>query len=129
MNIRLEVSITLHIIYLSQLDGLKFKSTTNAGIALTYIVRSGWVKNKTTNTLAFDITQFFPFLNHHLFTLILGKVGLNSKMVSFFADYLIRRKTNYTWNDISSPSFEVNIGVSQESALSPILLALLFYIF
>ena len=50
-------------------------------------------------------------------------------MVSFFADYLIRRKTNYTWNDISSPSFEVNIGVSQESALSPILLALYLFPF
>jgi len=42
----------------------------------------------------------------------------------FFADYLVRRKTNYTWNDISSPSFEVNVGVGQESALSPILSAL-----
>ena len=39
-------------------------------------------------------------------------------------DYLVRRKTNYTWNDISSPSFEVNVGIGQGSALSPILLAL-----
>ena len=45
-------------------------------------------------------------------------------MVSFFTDYLIGRKTNYTWNDISSPSFEVNVGVGQGSALSPILSAL-----
>ena len=83
-------------IHLSQLGNLKFKSTTDAGVALTHIVRSGWIKNKTTSTLAFDITQFFPSLNHHLLTLILGKVGLNSKMISFFADYLIGRKTNYT---------------------------------
>ena len=45
-------------------------------------------------------------------------------MVSFFADYLIWRKTNYTWNDISSPNFEVNVGVGQGSTLSSILLAL-----
>ena len=42
-------------------------------------------------------------------------------MVSFFTDYLIGRKTNYTWNDISSLIFEVNISVGQESTLSPIL--------
>jgi len=42
----------------------------------------------------------------------------------FFTDYLVKRKTNYTWNKISSLNFEVNVGVGQESALSPILLAL-----
>ena len=31
---------------------------------------------------------------------------------------------NYIWNDLHSPMFEVNVGVSQESALSPILSAL-----
>jgi len=108
-------------IYLSQLGGLKFKSTTNAGIVLTHVIRSGWVKNKTTSTLAFDIAQFFPSLNYHLLTFILEKADLNSKVISFFTDYLIRRKTNYIWNDISSPTFEVNVGVGQGSALSPFL--------
>ena len=116
-------------IHLSQLGGLKFKFTTNAGIVLTHIVQLGWVKNKTTSTLAFNIAQFFLSLNHCLLTLILGKAGLDSKVVSFFVDYLIRRKTNYTWNDISSPSFEVNIGIGQESALSSILSALYLFPF
>ena len=111
-------------IHPSQLGSLKFKSTTDTGVALTHIIRSGWVKNKTTSTLAFDIAQFFPSLNHCLFTLILEKVGLDSKVVSFFADYLIGRKTNYTWNDISSLIFEVNISVGQGSTLSSILSAL-----
>jgi len=39
----------------------------------------------------------------------------------------------YLWNDFSSPFFDVNVGVSQESALSPILsalyLSLVFHIF
>jgi len=100
-------------IHSSQLGGLKFKSTTDTGVTLTHIVQSGWVKNKTTSILAFDIAQFFPFLNHHLLTLILRKAGLELKVASFFVDYLVRRKTNYTWNDISSPSFEVNVGVGQ----------------
>ena len=113
-----------NFIYSSQLGSLKFKSTTDTGVTLTHIIQSGWVKNKTTSTLAFDIAQFFPSLNHCLFTLILEKVGLDSKVVSFFADYLIGRKTNYTWNDISSLIFEVNISVGQEFTLSSILSAL-----
>ena len=43
-------------IHSSQLGSLKFKSTMDAGIALTHVIWSGWVKNKTTSILAFDIT-------------------------------------------------------------------------
>jgi len=47
-------------------------------------------------------------------------------------NYLVQRSTKYLWNNLSSPSFEVNVGVGQGSALSPILstlyLSLLIYI-
>jgi len=110
-----------NFIYPSQLGGLKFKSTSDTGIALTHIVRSGWSKGRTTSTLAFDISQFFPSLNHHLLVLILEKVGLGPKVTNFFANYLVQRNTKYLWNNLSSLPFEVNVGVGQGSALSPIL--------
>ena len=44
-----------NFIYPSQLGRLKFKSTMDAGVALTHIVRSGWAKGKTISTLAFNI--------------------------------------------------------------------------
>ena len=113
-----------NFIHLSQLGGLKFKSTMDASVTLTHIICSGWAKGKTTSTLAFDISQFFSSLNHHLLTLILVKVGLESGVSSFFANYLVKRKTNYVWNDLISLEFEVNVGVEQGSALSPILLTL-----
>jgi len=111
-------------IHPSQLGGLKFKSTTDAGVALTHIVQSGWSKGKSSSTLAFDISQFFPSLNHNLLTHILDKAGFDPKVTSFFANYLVSRRTKYMWNEFSSPLFEVNIGVSQGSALSPILSSL-----
>jgi len=74
--------------------------------------------------LAFDIAQFFPFLNHQILPLILDKVGFNPKISDFFSNYLVGRKTKYFWNDFSSLFFDVNVGVSQGSALSPILSAL-----
>jgi len=107
-----------NFIYLSQLEGLKFKFTIDVGIALTYIIHLGWVKNISTSILAFDIAQFFPSLNHHLLMCILQKAGLDICIVNFFTNYFIDRKTNYLWNNFSSPIFDINIGVGQESALS-----------
>ena len=121
--------VSNEFIHPSQLGGLKFKSTSDAGIALTHIIRSEWIKGKTTSTLAFNISQFFPSLNHRLLTLILEKVGLEPKAMAFFANYLVRRKTNYLWNDFSLPLFDVNVGVGQKSALSPILLSLYLSLF
>ena len=39
-------------------------------------------------------------------------------------DFLVRRKTNYLWNEFFSPTYKVNVGVGQGSTLSPILSAL-----
>ena len=78
-----------------QLGGLKFKFTTDAEDMLTHIMRSGWVKGKTTSTLAFDISQFFPSLNYNLLMTTLSKMGLEPKVSKFFVDYLVQRKTNY----------------------------------
>ena len=72
--------------------------------------------------------QFFPSLNHCLLTLILEKASLDPNVTSF-ANYLVRRRTCYVWNNLTFPSFEVNIGVGQGSALSPILSSLYLTLF
>ena len=126
-------SISNNFVHPNQLGGLKQYSITNTGFFLTYIIQLRQVKNILSSTLTFDIAQFFPSLNHCLLPLILDKAGFNPKVSKFFADYLIGRKTQYVQNNFFSPLFEVNVGVVQGSALSPILSALylspLFYIF
>jgi len=87
------------------------------------------IKNLTTSTLTFDITQFFPSLNHHLLTLIIKKAEFDNYIISFFSNYLVDRKTNYFWNNFTSPIFNVNVRVGQGSALSPILSALYLSLF
>ena len=81
--------VSNNFIHPSQLGGLKFKSTSDAGTVLTHIIWSGWSKGRTTSTLTFDISQFFPSLNHRILVLILEKAGLNPKVTKFFANYLI----------------------------------------
>jgi len=80
-------------------------------VVLTHLIHVRWVKNLSTSILAFDIAQFFPSLNRYLLLLILEKVSFNSKILIFFQDYLVGRKTKYLWNSFSSPSFNIDIGV------------------
>jgi len=117
-------TISNNFIHRSQLGGLKQRFTTDASIILTHIIHSGWVKNLTMSTLAFDIAQFFPSLNHQLLPLILNKAGLDRRVSIFFKNYLVGRKTKYIWNNFISPLFDINVGVGQGSALSSILSAL-----
>ena len=70
-----------NFIYQSQLGELKFKTTTDARIVLTYFICMGWIKNLSTSILAFDISQFFLSLNHCLLLCILKKAGFDSKVV------------------------------------------------
>ena len=83
----------------------------------------------STSTLVFDIAQFFPSLNHCLLSLILGKARFESRVINFFSNYLVNRKTNYSWNNFSSHLFDVNVGVGQGLAHSSILLVLYFSLF
>jgi len=81
------------------------------------------------STLAFNIAQFFPSLNDCLLSAILEKAGFDSKVINFFSNYLVDRKTSYFWNNFSSCLYNVNVRVGQGSALSSILSALYLFPF
>jgi len=99
------------------------------GIALTHFICMRWIKNISTSSLVFDIVQFFLSLNYHLLALILGKVGFDSRVVKFFLNYLVDRKTKYFWNNFFSSQFDINIRVGQGLALTSILSALYLSLF
>ena len=54
------------------------------------------------------------------------KAGFDYYIVFFFTNYLVDRRTNYLWNNFSSHTFCINVGVGQGSVLSPILSTLYF---
>ena len=83
----------------------------------------------STSTLVFNIAQFFPLLNYHFLFLILNKVRFELRVINFFSNYLVNRKTNYSWNNFSSHLFDVNVGVGQGLAHSSILPVLYFSLF
>jgi Endonuclease/Exonuclease/phosphatase family./Reverse transcriptase (RNA-dependent DNA polymerase). len=112
------------VLHSNQLGGVSQRSTEDAGLFLTHLVRSGWAKGLKTSVVAFDIAQFFPSLNHVMLTSILRHSGFADCLVGFFSDYLVGRSTQYSWNSFLSGACDADVGVGQGSALSPILSAL-----
>jgi len=59
-----------------------------------------------------------------MLTSILRHFCFANCIVDFFSNYLIDRSTQYSWNSFLSGVFDVDVGIGQGSALSPILSAL-----
>jgi len=109
------------VLYPNQLGGISQRSTEDTGLFLTHLVCSSWAKGLKTGVVAFDIAQFFPSLNHSMFTTVLRHSDFADCLANFFSDYLVGRSTQYSWNSFLSDVCDVDIGVGQDSALSPIL--------
>ena len=81
--------IKLDIFHPCQLGGVWQRSTEDAGLILTHMVRAGWAEGLLTSVVAFDIAQFFPSLNHDVLMSILAKQGFPLSVRRFFASYLV----------------------------------------
>ena len=71
------------ILHPNQLGSVAQRSTEDAGVFLTHLVRAGWAKGLKTSIVAFAIAQFFPSLNHSILTLILRHFGFPDCIVDF----------------------------------------------
>jgi len=59
-----------------------------------------------------------------MLTSILSHFGFANCIVDFFSDYLVGRSTQYSWNSFLSGVCDTDVGIKQDSMLSPILFAL-----
>jgi hypothetical protein len=110
----------------NQFGGIMQRSTEDAGLYFTYLIKAGWAKGLKTSVIAFDIMQFFPSLNYDMLMAILGQTRFPEKVVQFFSLYLVERETSYRRGEFSSLKLRADVGVGQGSALSPVESALYF---
>ena len=108
----------------NQFGGVAQRSTEDAGVYLTHLVWAGWAKGLQTSVVAFDITQFFPSLNHRVLLDIIARSRFPPCVGNFFRSYLVGRCMTYGWDSFTSGSYLADVGVGQGSALSPVLSAL-----
>ena len=80
----------------NQLGDIRQWSTINVSIYLTHLIQAEWLKQCYTSIIAFDIAQFFPFLNHSFLSLCLKKAGLDTSVMGFFSSYHLGRSIFYS---------------------------------
>jgi hypothetical protein len=69
---RIQFDCVKHGVFQSnQFGGIMQRSTEDAGLYLTHLVKAGWARGLKTSVIAFDIVQFFPSLNHGMLIAIL----------------------------------------------------------
>ena len=68
----------------NQLGGIRQCSTIDAGLYLTHLIYTGWLKQCHTSIIAFDIAQFFPSLNYTFLSACFQETGLNTNIRGFF---------------------------------------------
>ena len=73
----------------NQLGGVKQRSTEDAGLILTHLVKAGWARGVKTTVVAFDIAQFFPSINHDFLIKVMQISGFPPCVVNFFKSYLV----------------------------------------
>ena len=96
--------ISNNFIHPCQLGSFKQRSTTDVGITLTYFIQLEWVKNLSISMLAFDISQFFPSLNHQLLPLITDKSRTQLQSFNLLQELLSWKK-----NQISVEQFSISL--------------------
>jgi hypothetical protein len=101
--------------------GVAQRSTEDAGVYLTHLIRAGWAKGLTTSVVTFDIAQFFPSINHSVLLEVVARSGFPPCVGNFFRSYLVGCLMTYKWDNFTSGTFPSDVGVGQGSALSPVL--------
>ena len=110
--------------HISQFGGICQNLTKDMGSYITHRVCLEWARKLRMSVVAFDLTQFFPSVQHRVLLELLQKASFSLKLVHWMESYLIGQKTTFAWGNIKMDEYDASIGVAQGSALSPILAAL-----
>lgn len=112
------------LLHLSQCGGVRGHSTEDAGLILVHHLRQAKAKGLSSSSLAIDIDQFFPSVNHSVLLATMDRMGFPEEILTLMNDYVKDRTTHFKWSDRISDPVDCTVGVGQGSCLSPILSAI-----
>ena len=108
------------ILHPCQLGSTRQRSTVDAIAYITNHIQQGWRKKLVTTMIGFDVTQFFPSINHDPLIAICSRCGFPPTFINWLCTYFLPRSSSFHFRNASSPSFICpQVGVGQGSALSP----------
>ena len=112
------------LLHVGQCGGIRKHATIDAGLILASFVSNTRELGLHTTACTFDISQFFPSLDHQITAVILSHMGFSLKLVTLFGSYFQHRTTFYWWDTATSKTYDFSVGIPQGDCISPVLSAL-----
>ncbi|KAF8654672.1 hypothetical protein AX14_008250, partial [Amanita brunnescens Koide BX004] len=112
------------LLHPGQCGGIRKHATVDAGVILASFISNAKEAGLHTTACTFDISQFFPSLDHRVTTLILARLGFDDRLVALLGSYFHDRTTFYRWDSATSRLFDFSVGTPQGDCISPVLSAL-----
>ena len=122
---RIQFDAAAHgLLHLGQCRGIRKHATIDAGVVLMSFITNAKEAGLHTTACTFDISQFFPSLDHRITALILKRLGFDDKLAVLLGSYFRDRTTFYRWDSATSKSYDFSVGTPQGDCISPVLSAL-----
>jgi ribonuclease HI len=121
---------TTNLLHSSQIGGRKQRSAIDAALLLLNEIQSQkearkYKSSTVTSTLFLDIKGAFDYVSKPRLLLVLEKLGLPGKLVSWVSSFLSDRKIQLAFDGCIQPNpVNIEIGIPQGSPISPILFLL-----
>ena len=122
---RMQFDAAAHgLLHPGQCRGIRKHATIDVGIVLTSFITNAKEAGLHTTACTFDISQFFPSLDHRVTALILTRLGFDDKLVTLLGSYFRDWTTFYRWDSATSKSYDFSVGTPQGDCISLVLSAL-----
>ncbi|KAF8657987.1 hypothetical protein AX14_007760 [Amanita brunnescens Koide BX004] len=109
------------LLHPGQCGGICKHATIDAGVILASFITNAKEVGLHTMACTFDISQFFPSLDHQITALILKRMGFTKKLVTLLGSYFRDQTTFYHWDTATSKSYNFSVGTPQGDCISPVL--------
>lgn len=103
------------------MGGRKQRSAVDAGMTLLSDIELNKTDRKLTSCLMMDVKGAFDFVNKNQLLQTCQKNNLSSSLCQWIDSFLQSRKMKLAFDDETTQSFDVDVGVPQGSPVSPIL--------
>ena len=104
---RMQFDAAAHnLLHPGQCRGIRKHATIDAGVVLASFITNAKEAGLHMTACMFDISQFFPSLDHRVTALVLTRLGFDYKLVTLMGSYFRDRTTFYRWDSATSRLYD-----------------------
>jgi hypothetical protein len=126
-DITVYLTIRHNLLPARHFGGLPGRTTVDSLLHLTHRVKSAWRSHKVVTIIFLDIANTFPNAVTERLLKNMARLGYPMEIIAFFEAMLKNRKTTLSFDDFSSPLFDIDNRIGQGETASMILYLIYSY--